>query len=60
MTSEEFYQLAKKLWGDEWATVLAHKFEVRPKSVKRWANGKNEIPEAVVLFIQFQMARQDA
>lgn len=59
MESQEFYELAKELWGTHWATILANKFDVRVKSVKRWASGKNEIPEAVVLFLLFQKERQE-
>lgn len=58
MDSQEFYELAKELWGIHWATILANKFDVRVKSVKRWASGKNEIPVAAVEFLLFQKEKR--
>ena len=53
MQPDDFYDLVVELWGDNWAVILANKFDVRPKSVRRWASGENPIPEAVIAFVQF-------
>ncbi len=60
MQAHEFSQLSYEIWGSEWASILADKFEVRTKSVKRWANGVNPIPPAVIEFLLFQKAKMEA
>lgn len=57
MQPDDFYDLVRELWGDNWAVILANKFDVRPKSVRRWASGSSPIPEAVVAFVQFFQQR---
>lgn len=56
----ELSQLSEDLWGQQWASVLADKFEVKTKSVKRWANGTNQIPQAVIEFVLFHKAKKGA
>jgi hypothetical protein len=60
MQAHDFSQLGYEIWGDEWASILAEKFEVRTKSVKRWANGVNPIPQVVIEFLLFQKAKKES
>jgi hypothetical protein len=60
MQAHEFSQLSYEIWGEAWPSILADKFDIKTKSVKRWANGINPIPQAVIEFLLFQKAKMEA
>lgn len=47
MTTLEFRQAGESLFGEAWQQPLAKALGVNLRTLQRWANGQNEIPDGV-------------
>ena len=47
MTSSEMRGIGHELFGDHWQGTLARALDVNPRTIRRWASGEIEIPDAV-------------
>ena len=47
MNAREFSQLAESLLGAGWRPTLARLLRVNTRTVQRWGNGQNPIPDPI-------------
>lgn len=47
MTTLEFRQAGESLYGEVWQPLFAKALGVNLRTLQRWANGQNEIPDGV-------------
>lgn len=48
MTPDEFHTIGTALYGPRWQSDLSRDMEVSDRSIRRWLNGQNPIPDGIV------------
>lgn len=60
MNGEELTSIGHALWGMEWKTVMSERLGFNHRTIRRWANDAQDIPDDVAFKLRAMKTQLDA